>query len=371
MKKALCFILIFCLLFTFAGCNHSSNDTTTTDPTQPTIAEDIVIVQRPMISVSVPTATDITTAEDGAAIFQYVYPSMNLIFPDAGVAERVVEHHRARMIEQLPAVESTRQMALNDYRPGQTFLPYLYSVSYTPMRADQSVLSIFGSTSIYTGGAHPDHLGFGANYDMVTGEVLTLGSILTNIDQKTKLRDLVIVALDDIAQERHLSGYKNYVNQRFERDESTDQDWFFTNTGIAFFFDPYEIAPYSEGTIVAEVPYSSLVGIISDAYFPAERTPYYGTVQEIAFDNADLTKFTQTSELVIQSSGEKTVYFTETAVHDFTVRQVNPETGYVSTIFYAPYLTPGDAVVIEVPQALKGSLTIYYTASNTVNTIEY
>ena len=370
MKKSLCILLTLCLLLTLASCKKDEKKPAEKE-TEPNIALDVDVPQQPMICVGVPTNTDVTTSDDGTEIFHYVYPSLELIFPDSAVAQKVLENHRNRLMEQLASAEEIRQMASRGYKPGQAFTPYLYSVTYNPMRADLGVLSILGNTSIYTGGAHPDHHGFGVNYDMVSGEVLTLGSILKHIDQKDTLRDLLITELDKIAEENYLFGYKNYVTNRFRKDESTDTAWFFTNTGLAFFFDPYEIAPYSQGMIVVEIPYTSLTGIIDDAYFPSERTTFHGTIQQIAFENADLTQFTQTAELLIQSGGSKTLYYPDTAVHDFKVSQINPVTGYENAVFYAPHLTPGDAVIINVPDELKTTLTITYLSSNSFKTINY
>ncbi len=377
MKKILSFLLALCLIFALIGCGKKDEkkEKETTAPTEaePTFAVDldIEIVQRTMVSVATPTITETTTANDGTEIFHYVYPTLNLVFQDAGVAEKIIAHHRERLVEHLAYAEEIRLAAESSYTPNSNFKPYLYSLSYNPMRIDQGVLSMYANCITYTGGVHPEHNGFGVNYDMINGEVLTLGSILQHADKADKLKTLLVSALDEIAEERYLSGYKDYVDNRFAGDISFDEDWYFSPTGLCFFFAPYEIAPYSEGTIVVEIPYEKLSGVIADEFFPGERVPYHGTVEEIPFADADLTKFTQTSELILQSGGDMTLYYTDKAVLDFRILQVNPITGYSSVIFAAPYLTPGDAVLLEVTESIKQDLTVTYVDANQLVTITY
>lgn len=369
MKKVLSYLLIICVIFSLFGCKKDEKPRE--KETEPTISTDAEVSQRPMMTVSIPTVTETTTADDGTEIFHYVYPVMDLIFPDAAVAQKVLDQHRSRLLAHLEPVEDMRIAAQQDYSSGMLSLPYLYSISYQPMRMDMNVMSFFGNCITYMGGAHPNSHGFGVNYNMVTGDVLTLGSILTHVDKKEALKALLVEELDKIAQERHLIGYKEYINIRFRTDESDDKDWFFTNTGLCFFFSPYEIAPYSEGTIVAEIPYTSLSGIIADEFFPGERMPYHGSITEVAFSDADLTKFTQTAEVTLQPDSKKTLYYTDTAVQDFKILQLHPVTGNLTVVFAAPYLTPGDAVLLEASDEMKKNLTVSYIDGTQEITITY
>ncbi len=377
MKKTLGLLLALSLFFSLCACNKTkvvdkkpTEDTKETEPSS-VVDSDIVISQRPMVSVATPTVTETTTADDGSEIFHYTYPALNLVFQDAAIADKVVNHHRKRMAEHLAYAEDIRLSAVSAYRPGKDFMPYLYSLAYNPMRIDQGVLSIYGNCITYSGGAHPEHHGFGVNYDMVNGEVLTLGSILQHADKEDTLKDLLISSLDAIAKERNLSGYKDNVETRFAKDASFDEDWYFTPTGLCFFFSPYEIAPYSEGTIVVEIPYEKLSDIIAAEYFPGERVPYHGTVQEVAFADTDVSKFTQISEVVLESGSDMTLYYTDQAVLDFRILQMNPITGYTNIVFATPYLTPGDAVLLETNKKTKKTLTVIYTDADQQITIEY
>ncbi len=377
MKKLLCLLLALCLVFALFGCKKTEQKETKateaqteTDPTT-TVDENIEIVQRPMVSVATPVITETTTADDGTEIFHYSYPTLNIVFQDAAIAEKVVNHHRERLNEHLAYAEDIRLAAVRDYAPGENFMPYLYGITYNPMRIDQSVLSIYGNCITYSGGVHPNNNCFGANYDMVNGEVLTLGSILKHADQKDTLKSLLISELDAIAEERYLSGYKDYVETRFAGDVSFDEDWYFSTNGLCFFFSPYEIAPYSEGIIVVEISYEKLSDVIADEYFPGERVPYHGTVQETPFSDAEADKFTQISELVLQSGSDMTLYYTDKAVLDFRIIEDNPTTGYTSIIFATPYLTPGDAVLLEATAEAKKNLTIVYIDADQEITITY
>ena len=371
MKKYLAVILCLTLTASLLGCGIKTAQPTQTSTTAPKETQaptqtvpastDLVITQQPMVSVSLPITTETLKAEDGSDIFHYSCQNMSLVLPEAEIADKVIIDYLNRVDSVSSSVESIRASAKNHYVSGQDFIPYLYSISYSPMRIDQGVLSLAGAHITYSGGAHTDTTCTAANYDLTTGQVLTLGSILKHIDKKDALRELVLSALTNLAKDVYLyEDYKDTVNKRFEKDESTDEDWYFSDTGLCFYFSPYEIAPYSSGTIVAEVPYASLAGIIDDAYFPPERNVTSGKLMEVSFDSADLTQYTQIAELVFQKESAKTLYYTDKSIENFKISYPDPLTGKTTVVFATQHLTPGDAVMVEAPDEIKAMLEICY-----------
>ena len=375
MKKVLALFLALTLALSLFGCTETPESETepTSEPiTEPT-TEDVpdpgfTIVQKPMVSISLPTQTETETDENGNVIFRYVYPTISMVHPDNAIAEAIILDTLNRIDSHQRYVNEIRGMA-KEYADTPGFNPYLYTINYSPVRIDQSVLSISYSATSYAGGAHPSQSLYAANYDLTTGNVLTLGSIMHHIDSKKTLETMVTDALDAMKDEYYLyPDYTDYVSKRFQKDESFDEDWYFNDNGLCFFFSPYEIAPYASGPIIVELPYDTLVGVIADEYFPPEKVQANGVLNQVSFESADLNTFTQISELIIEPGAAKTIYYTDSIVYGVRIAQTNPDTGYPSVIFAMEALTPGDAIMVEGSAETRNTLSVtYYSGGKSVN----
>jgi len=248
------------------------------------------------------------------------------------------------------------------YTGPENWVPYLYTLTYSPTRIDQGVLSLYGTNIIYSGSAHPSYNCVSVNYDLITGNILTLGSILHHADALATLEGLVLDALDAISKEKQLrNDYTDTIHTRFAREESYDEDWFFSPSGLCFYFPPYEIAPYSSGIIVVEIPYDQLVGVISDAYFPAEHDATLGNILIQPLQEAEISKFTQIGELILTNNGgEKLLLSTDGFIQNPRITVATPTTGETYTAFASQYLTPGDAIMVETTAESLANLTLQY-----------
>ena len=364
MRKILIMILAICLLLSLAGCTTPANKTqgstsssTSAEPTaeDTTVASDAdaSVEQMPMVSVAVPVITQTEEAHDGTVIFNYTFQNISLIVPDPEVADKVIVDFLNRIDQTSSNAEAIRSAAQNNYTTGASWNPYLCQITYDPMRVDYGVLSMFGSYASYSGTPHPETSYVSANYDLVTGELLSLDDILTEDASADTLYQSVVDALTLLKEENYLyEGFEETVNDRFSKGLAHDDAWYFSQDGLCFYFSPYEIAPYSSGVIIAEVPYDQLTGILNDAYFPAERETAAGSVDVEIFDENDLEKFTQFAEIVLAEGSDKILLHTDKSVYDIRI-----ETGSWSsdgstftpehTVFAAYSLTPGDAIMVE------------------------
>ena len=250
--------------------------------------------------------------------------------------------------------ESTIALAKERYAlDAEHFAPYALQITYNPMRLDAGVLSFFGTNASYTGGAHGGIIPISINYDMSTGKVLSLYNVLTEEATGSALFELVKKELGKQAESRSLyEGYEQTVKQLFDQNYQKNSSWYFSNEGLCFYFAPYEIGPYSSGTVVAEIAYSDLVGILQDAYFPSERQTAAGKVVAERFDSSAVGEFTQLAEVILNKGGEQTIFYTDECVYDVRI-----ESGTWSadanvfipqhTVFAAYSLTPGDAIMVE------------------------
>ncbi len=364
MKKFAAIICCISIMLTLIACsvNNPYKDYTssTKNPSESTAANDETtdatsnqpVKQLPMFAVSVPTVTQEEKADDGSVLFRYTYQNISLVGPEPEVADKIILDFLNRIDATAANADAIRTAAKSVYQAGNNWNPYLCQITFDPMRIDTSVISFFGSYANYSGTPHPETTFPSMTYDLLTGNTLKLGDILTQMESSDPLYNAVISALNAQKDEKQLyDGFEATVKERFSKDITNDDDWYLSQEGLCFYFSPYEVAPYSSGIVVAQIPYSSLAGILDDAYFPAEEDASFGVVKADVFNESDLDKFTQFSEVVLVD-GAKILLHTDKSVYDIRITKgswsangtvFTPE----HTVFAAYTLTPGDAVMVE------------------------
>ena len=391
MKKIIAALLVISMLFCLAACKQdaASNDqtvaTTTseltknteiTEDTEPVI-NDIIPEQAPMAAVSLPVSVTESYTEDDVLLFTYRCQTISLIIPDAEIEDKVIIDFQNRLDDFSESAQSLNLQSQNDYKSASNWNPYFFNILYSPTRIDHAVLSMFGNNISWAGGAHPTHNCTSANYDLITGDVLTLGSILTHEDALDDLCGLLIDSVAEIKAEKFImSDYEDTIRTRLIQNESYNEAWYFDNNGINFYFSPYEIAPYSSGVITVNIPYEKLVGIIEDRYFPPESDVTTGTIKAIKHADADAAQFTQIAEIIIDKEGEMIFLYT-----DKSVQNVSIEYGYWNdsqtvfstqcTVFATPCLTPGDAAMIQLSSSDAPPCVRLKYESNQETIVEY
>ncbi|MBR5021916.1 MAG: DUF3298 domain-containing protein [Oscillospiraceae bacterium] len=371
MKKQIAIILALSVAITLAGCAKTPTNTptptetvaathastATTAPTAPTGPAET------MIAVDVGVTTQDTTAEDGTVLFQRTNQKMHLILNNAEVADKITKDFLNRLdIEQdATTIEATAKAA---YNGNANWMPYFYGLTYNPQRIDQKVLSFYGDKVKFTGTAHPERSRKGANYDLATGDVLTLASIMTAEASTDDFCKLVLEALAERAEGDFLrEGYSEDVKRRFTSDPTQDENWYFTTAGLCFYFDPYEIAPYTSGVITAEIPYEKLNGLVHTDYLPAARATATGEVTISAFTSDLAENFNHTAELVMDPEGKMYLVHTEGTVQDIRITFTDDTGSY--TVFAANSLSDGEAIMVQAQDARNLELS-YLSNGRTV-----
>ena len=132
-------------------------------------------------------------------------------------------------------------------------------------------------------------------------------------------------------------------------------------------FAPYEIAPYSSGTIHATIPYEKLTGILDDKYFPAEKETAAGTLYAELFSEDAAKKHTQFAEVILNNSGDKVLLHTDHYIQDLQIISgswsADDSTFIPENVVFAAYgLTVGDAIMLETEFAPTApTIQIRYT----------
>lgn len=362
MKKYTALLLALAVLC--AGCTGApaaNTDVTTTAPTEQTTqaATEPGITQEDMSAVALPATVETLTDAEGKTLFTSTSQSMSLVVPDPDVADKIIIDFLTRQDTLSGAAEDVKAAAADN--TGKD--PYFYNALFEPKRIDHNVLSLSGSVVSWSGGSHPNYNCIFASYDMVTGDVLTLGSILTHEDQAEALGELVIEAIGQIQQEKGIwDGYEETIRDRFAGNVSYDESWYFDSTGLCFSFPPYAISPYSSGIVTVTVPYEKLVGIIEDAFFPVEHGNATGTVEAHLLSDANTDEFSQIAEIVLDEEGTMVLLYTDKSVYDVTIRVDNSYTAFATAS-----LTPGDAVMVQADLSEQVLILNYRTGEETVS----
>lgn len=366
MKKIISCTLIICLVLLMAGCGKTKPTESTgtqTEPTAPADAADPVTNDSPYAAVSLPIISAEVFAGDGTLIFSKSYQDMSLTLTGQVTADAIILDFMNKVDAAVSSADSIADTAKQAYTGSENWIPYSFKMRYAPMRIDSGILSLYGSTVTFNGGSHPEYACVAANYSLISGDPLTLGSILTHEDKIDDLRDLVIGKLDAQAQEKYLQeGYGKVIENRFLGEVSYDDDWYFSETGLCFYFAPYEIAPYSSGVIVAEIPYSELVGIIADEFFPAENSIRNGSASVVPFSDETAQGYEQISELILDNDGQ--MYFVEadSCIMNIQIhlKTEDPNMASSDIVYMAHYLNPGDAIMVQVLPEHAANLTVSY-----------
>ena len=383
MKRVFSVLLILTVLLTFSSCskphdipvNTAVTSTATTHGNEsyaPT--EDIAVpLQVPMITVSMPTVEEIEHAKDGTEIFRYIYQNMSMILPDPENAEKIIVDFLNRIDSTTGDAVTIKQRAIADYMPGN-WTPYLCQIVYAPTRLDTGILSLFGNYTTYSGSVHPDSADISVNYDLVTGKTIQLDTIFTAEPTEILVSE-VIQALTIQKEDKYLfDDFEVTVKERFNNGLSHENRWYFSNTGLCFYFSAYDIAPYASGTVIAEIPYKKLVGFLDDAYFPVETDVVKGALHAELFNEKTLDHYGAYSEIIIDQGATKALLHTDSAIYDVRIEtgswSSDGDTFIADYTVYAAYaLTAGNAIMVEseIPDTLPRLRITYTTGGKTLS----
>ena len=384
MMKIIAILLCFAVLL--IGCGVQQESIEPVPPEGETIANvqevapsetetepepEEVMLPTELLAVSVPAVSDVFEADDGTEIFSLTSLHMQFIFPDASIAEKVILDFLNRVDSGRANAENLRNAALFDYQPEMSWTPYFYQTLYSPTRIDRGVLSLFGIQHSYCGGIHGNMNCIAANYDLTTGDVLTLGSIMHMDADKDTFIQIISNKLAEKQEEYQLyDDFQVGVLTRLNVDENLYEDFYFTPSGLCFFFSPYEIAPYSSGIITVEIPYSELPGLIYDGYFPEERQEIFGSMLSDSFSAMDMDQFNNMAELNLSNDGESIVVYPDGSVEDIRIDVCADGVSRPKYTAFAAYqMSNQDAIVIHTSEDLMNSITIsYFSGSTTITT---
>lgn len=243
---------------------------------------------------------------------------------------------------------------------GETFYGWTNFYDITAQRVDENYVSVVAYSSVYLGGAHPDNNQAAMNFDLTTGSLLSLSGIFKS-EYKEHILDKLLYRLSEMKSSFLLfDDYENTVREKFEQmPADMTQNWYLTNQGVVFFYNPYEISPYASGVVSVELSYPELVGYLRDDFsWPSRDQPGESALQ-ISASSGDLRK--SGYDQVIEASagkGTRAVITVTGEIRNLRVDlvQVAGDAAVSSDLLLAVNrLMEQDAVVLSLPEASEGS----------------
>lgn len=139
-----------------------------------------------------------------------------------------------------------------------------YDVAYL----NPALLSLEMNFSSYiAGSAHPDNYVLTSTYDLRNGDKVKLSDLFQpGANYLTVLANYVIPRLEaDLKADSGNPDAQNWINTGAAPQTSNYDKFLIGKEGLVIIFDPYQVAPYSEGVRRVTVPYALLEKIMDPA----------------------------------------------------------------------------------------------------------
>ena len=300
-------------------------------------------------------------SDDGTTYYRQSLGTATVSSKDERAAERINSSLAELYVKFGADAEYTRRVAEDQTDGEQIALSYYCAPSVT--RCDTRVLSAVFDVSQDIGGIHADSTRTSRSYNADNGSLLTLADIAKNEEQlKTFIKNYVIglAAGDDYKE--------GGVSILFDDFESTINDlvdaganWYFSDGGLVFYANPYDIAPYSRGVLLFEIPYSALEEFIDEGFMPVEYEGENGMLLADDGDKLDRSSLNILGTVTVDEDGQSVVLSAEETVYNVKI--------YTSgrMLWQRNYLTTGEGVEVKsfIPDAQPNIAVSYELADGT------
>ncbi len=300
-------------------------------------------------------------SDDGTTYYRQSLGTATVSSKDERAAERINSSLAELYVRFGADAEYTRRVAEDQTDGEQIALSYYCAPSVT--RCDTRVLSAVFDVSQDIGGIHADSTRTSRSYNADNGSLLTLADIAKNEEQlKTFIKNYVIglAAGDDYKE--------GGVSILFDDFESTINDlvdaganWYFSDGGLVFYANPYDIAPYSRGVLLFEIPYSALEEFIDEGFMPVEYEGENGMLLADDGDKLDRSSLNILGTVTVDEDGQSVVLSAEETVYNVKI--------YTSgrMLWQRNYLTTGEGVEVKsfIPDAQPSIAVSYELADGT------
>lgn len=349
MKKTISMLLCCAMLGMLCACQHGGD------------YEKRTYVPQFDMTVSYGFEDEELKSDDGTTYYRQSLGTATVSSKDERAAERINSSLAELYVKFGADAEYTRRVAEDQPDGEQIALSYYCAPSVT--RCDTRVLSAVFDVSQDIGGIHADSTRTSRSYNADNGSLLTLADIAKNEEQlKTFIKNYVIglAAGDDYKE--------GGISILFDDFESTINDlvdaganWYFSDGGLVFYANPYDIAPYSRGVLLFEIPYSALEEFIDEGFMPVEYEGENGMLLADDGDKLDRSSLNILGTVTVDEDGQGVVLSAEETVYNVKI--------YTSgrMLWQRNYLTTGEGVEVKsfIPDAQPSIAVSYELADGT------
>ena len=349
MKKTISMLLCCAMLGALCACQHGGD------------YEKRTYVPQFDMTVSYGFEDEELKSDDGTTYYRQSLGTATVSSKDERAAERINSSLAELYVRFGADAEYTRRVAEDQTDGERIALSYYCAPSVT--RCDTRVLSAVFDVSQDIGGIHADSTRTSRSYNADNGSLLTLADIAKNEEQlKTFIKNYVIgLAAGDEYKE-------GGVSILFDDFESTINDlvdaganWYFSDGGLVFYANPYDIAPYSRGVLLFEIPYSALEEFIDEGFMPVEYEGENGMLLADDGDKLDRSSLNILGTVTVDEDGQSVVLSAEETVYNVKI--------YTSgrMLWQRNYLTTGEGVEVKsfIPDAQPSIAVSYELADGT------
>lgn len=170
--------------------------------------------------------------------------------------------------ENIQAIGSVLDKAfMGEYPEKESDLTYSYSRSLLAYTMTTDYVTYHDFFYVFRGGAHGMYGNRFITYDLKKNSPVTYASLFKP-GVEEDVRELIYesIAADDDFMKSHrltsLSQLKTYISQYLDGEPIEIVDPGLLPTGVIFSYQPYEIAPYSDGNFFVVIPYDKLAGLM-------------------------------------------------------------------------------------------------------------
>ena len=139
------------------------------------------------------------------------------------------------------------------------FMAFYETSKYYIQRADETIVSIREDFENHMGGVHPNSLIVSINIDPVSGNVLELDDVVTDVPALLKL-------VGEQLNEKYPEDLVSDAVETLGEYEIENFSWTMDYKGITFYFSPYELASYAAGLLTATVWFDDAPELFDETY---------------------------------------------------------------------------------------------------------
>ncbi len=349
MKRIISVLLCCAMLGTLCACQHVID-----------LEKRTPVPQFDMMASYSFTDTELSN-DDGTAYYRQSLGTAQISSKDEHAAERINASLAELYVKFRADAEYTRRVA--EDQTGGEIIELSYRCTPSVTRCDTRALSIVFDVSQDIGGLHADFTRISRSYNADTGALLSLADIAKNEEQlKTFIKNYVIgLAAGDEYKENGESILFDDFETSIGELVDAGSNWYLNDEGLVVYANPYDIAPYSSGVLLFEIPYSALEEFLST---DLTRVDYEGENGMILADNGftvDRDSLRLLDTVTVDAEGQSVVLSAEETVYNVRVYTES------RTLWQRNYLTSGEGieVISYIPDAAPNIAVYYQLADGT------